>query len=437
MANRMKTVSIVIPVFNEENTIEEIIKRVLAADTLNLRKEIIIIDDKSTDKTRNILKKIKHKNIKVLKHSKNLGKGAALRTGFKKVTGQIVIVQDADLEYHPKEFNKLLKPIVEKKTKVVYGSRELSGKNTHSSAIFHAGGRLVTLATNFLFGSNLTDEATGYKVFETDFLKSIDLKCNKFEFCPEVTAHALKRKEKIIEVPIKYSPRHRAEGKKIKAWDGIEAIWTLIKVKLASASSMNESEKRHTSWGEDTKSTLDRIIEQMRFYRISKFIKNGSKVLDLGSGYNGSLLQKLESQIKSGVGIDISVNRNLKSNKIRLLKGRVDKKIKLRSNTFDAITSLAVIEHVSNPEKMITESLRLLKKGGHLIITTPSKYNKPLLEFLAFNLGVISKTEIADHKRYYDANSLRKELIDCGFKKRNISVKYFQGGLNVFAIAKK
>ncbi|WKZ25991.1 MAG: class I SAM-dependent methyltransferase [bacterium] len=192
---------------------------------------------------------------------------------------------------------------------------------------------------------------------------------------------------------------------------------------------------RKRSWGEENKSTLDTIIEYLRFNKINKYIPQNCVLLDLGCGYNGTLLKKYRNSIKKGVGIDLSVND--KDTDIKLIEGRIDKKIKLRSNEFDIITSLAVIEHVESPKTMLKEAYRLLKKDGILLITTPSKYNKPILEFLAFRINVISKDEIKDHKRYYDKFSLEKELALAGFSKNKIKVEYFQLGLNIFAIAKK
>lgn len=229
----LKTISIVIPVYNEEVTVLKIIDRVLKAPVLGLKKEIIIIDDGSTDNTSKILKKIKDKDLKIYSLRKNNGKGTALRYGFKKTKGDIILVQDADLEYHPKDYHKIIKPFIKNKALVVYGSREISGKNIQSSRMFHIGGRLVTAVTNLLYSSSLTDVPTGYKAFRKDVLMSLPLKCKRFEFCPEVTAHVLKRKIRIMEVPISYFPRTKKEGKKINASDGIEAIWTLLKVRIS------------------------------------------------------------------------------------------------------------------------------------------------------------------------------------------------------------
>jgi len=227
-----KTLSIIISAFNEEATIEELFKRVKNANTLGLKKEIIIVDDGSVDDTLKILKKLPKKNLKLVFHSKNKGKGAGVRSGIKASTGDIILIQDADLEYHPNQYPKLLRPFLKKNAKVVYGSRELSGKNRHSSAVFHLGGRMVTTLTNLLYGSSLTDVSTCYKVFDSKLIKKIPLRCVRFEFCPEVTAHILKRDIDIVEVPITYSPRSYMEGKKIKAKDGVEAFYTLVRVQL-------------------------------------------------------------------------------------------------------------------------------------------------------------------------------------------------------------
>ena len=222
--------SIIIPAYNEEKTIKEIIKRVKDQGISNIQKEIIVVDDGSTDKTYEILKNIE--GINLLRHIENKGKGHAIRTGLTKVTGDFVLIQDADLELSPEDYPDLLRPMLNGKAEVVYGSRILGKTNSEHSLLFYAGGRTVTLAANLIYGIKITDEPIGYKMFKTDLLKSLNLKCKRFEFCPEVTAKIAKRKIKIHEVPVKYNPRTKSEGKKLGVKDGIQAIWTLIKYRF-------------------------------------------------------------------------------------------------------------------------------------------------------------------------------------------------------------
>ncbi|HUS50785.1 MAG TPA: glycosyltransferase family 2 protein [Candidatus Paceibacterota bacterium] len=229
--------SVIIPAYNEKKTIWEIIQKVKATKIL---KEIIIIDDFSTDGTREYLKKLKDKEIQVFFHDKNYGKSHALRTGIKESKGDIIIIQDADLEYDPGDYYKLVKPIEQGKTKVVYGTR-FPTKKGHPSLLypyqsllnpFYFGNKILTNLANLLYKANITDEPTCYKVFDAKVLKSINLKSERFEFCPEVTAKVRKKGYKIYEVPIRYNPRTIKEGKKINWKDGIVAIWTLIKYRF-------------------------------------------------------------------------------------------------------------------------------------------------------------------------------------------------------------
>ncbi|RLB75771.1 MAG: glycosyltransferase family 2 protein, partial [Deltaproteobacteria bacterium] len=198
-----------------------------------VEKEIIVVDDGSTDGTAEILKEIskKDKNINIILKEKNEGKGSAIREGLKYVNGDVVVIQDADLEYEPTDWIEMLKFMEEKKADVVYGSRVL-GKNKKSSFVFYLGGRILSIITNFLYGAGITDEPTCYKMFNTEIIKSLNLKCRGFEFCPEVTAKIRKKGIKIYEVPIHYNPRSTKEGKKIRWKDGIIAIWTLIKYRF-------------------------------------------------------------------------------------------------------------------------------------------------------------------------------------------------------------
>jgi glycosyltransferase involved in cell wall biosynthesis len=223
--------SVIIPVYNEEATLEEIIGRVRATGLAN---EIIVVDDGSPDNSPAILKRLQNSDqptLRILWHERNQGKGAAIRTGLSAVTGDLVLVQDADLEYDPTDYPALLAPFVNPSVEVVYGSRNLR-RNPKSTLAFYWGGRLLSWITNWLYGSRITDEATGYKVIKTNLLRNIGLETDGFEFCPEVTAKLLQRGVAIDEVPISYHPRSRAEGKKIQWYDGLVAIWILVKYRF-------------------------------------------------------------------------------------------------------------------------------------------------------------------------------------------------------------
>ena len=231
--------SVIIPAYNEINTIKEIITKI---KLIKIPKEIIIVDDFSTDGTREYLRNLKDRGIKVFFHNKNYGKSHALRTAIKYATGDIIIIQDADLEYDPQDYYKLVKPIEQGKTKVVYGTR-FPKKRGHPSLLhpykslfnpFYFGNKILTILANVLYNAKITDEPTCYKIFDAKLLKSINLKSEKFEFCPEVTAKVRKKGHKIYEVPISYNPRTIEEGKKINWKDGVEAIWTLIKYKFVN-----------------------------------------------------------------------------------------------------------------------------------------------------------------------------------------------------------
>ncbi|MEW5694267.1 MAG: glycosyltransferase family 2 protein, partial [Candidatus Hydrogenedentota bacterium] len=191
-------------------------------------KENLIVDDGSDDGTTEILKNINDKDLKIIFHPKNYGKGTAIKTGLKNITGDLIIVQDGDLEYEPSEYIKLLHPILNNEAEIVYGSRILGSKN-RSYNRYYWGGRFLSSLTNMLYGSHLTDEPTCYKLFKKKVIDSINLECKGFEFCPEITSKALRIGYKIIEVPISYNPRSMAEGKKIRWYDGLYAIYILIK----------------------------------------------------------------------------------------------------------------------------------------------------------------------------------------------------------------
>ena len=221
--------SVVIPVYNERGTIEEILKRV---GSVPQDKEIIVVDDASTDGTTEWLKERAGEDLKVLFHQKNRGKGAALRTGFEQVTGNIVIIQDADLEYDPREYGRLIEPILDGRADVVYGSRFTGGPQRVLFFWHYVGNRFLTLLSDMLTNLNLSDMETCYKVFRADLLKEITIKSNRFGFEPEITARFSKLKCRIYEVPISYSGRTYEDGKKITWRDGLVALFHIIRFKF-------------------------------------------------------------------------------------------------------------------------------------------------------------------------------------------------------------
>jgi glycosyltransferase involved in cell wall biosynthesis len=222
--------SVVIPVYNEVDNIVEILKRVQA---LKLANEIIVVDDGSTDGTRDVLKKLDgKKKVRVILHECNQGKGGAVMTGLRAAQGDLLLIQDADLEYDPRDYPELLKPIKEGMADVVYGSRFLGGPRRVAMFWHMIANKMLTAMTNILYDTILTDMETGYKVFRRGVIDGMTIHAKRFDFEPEFTAKVLKRQYRIFEVPITFNPRDYSQGKKIKLRDAFEAVWTLLKYRF-------------------------------------------------------------------------------------------------------------------------------------------------------------------------------------------------------------
>lgn len=222
--------SVIIPVYNEVESIHEILKRVQAT---KLAKEIVVVDDGSQDGTREVLKKLDGKGgLCVVLHEQNQGKGAAVRSGMNAAHGDIILIQDADLEYDPRDYPRLLQPIQEGIADVVYGSRFLGGPRRATMYWHMVANKILTFMTNILYDTILTDMETGYKVFRRGVIDGMVIHANGFDFEPEFTAKVLKRRHRIYEVPITFNPRDYTEGKKIKLQDAFEAVWTLLKYRF-------------------------------------------------------------------------------------------------------------------------------------------------------------------------------------------------------------
>jgi len=224
--------SILIPVFNEEKTLQRLLARVLDSP---FQKEVLIVDDGSMDRTPEILDAFRGRgDVRLFRHDRNRGKGAAVRTAIVHVTGDIAIIQDADLEYDPQDYEKLITPIVNGEEEVVFGTRVPFG-NPHSYFRYYLGGRFLSLLVNLLYNQSITDEPCGYKAFDAQFLKSLRLERNGFDIDPEVTAKISSRGIRIREVSIRYMPRSFSEGKKIRWIDGLVAVWVLFKYRFSPA----------------------------------------------------------------------------------------------------------------------------------------------------------------------------------------------------------
>ena len=229
-STRYQKLSVIVPVFDERNTVVEIVRRMRAV-VLPVDLEIVIVDDGSTDGTGDVLRQLADSTVRIVLHEHNKGKGAAIRTGLEKVTGDLVLIQDADLEYDPEDWPKLLAPVLRGKAQVVYGSR-FTGERRNMLFLHWMGNRFLSLTTNVLYNTTLSDMETCYKLFDRSVIDGITIRASRFEFEPEITAKILRRGIRIYEVPISYTGREFDEGKKITWRDGFIALWTLVKYRF-------------------------------------------------------------------------------------------------------------------------------------------------------------------------------------------------------------
>jgi glycosyltransferase involved in cell wall biosynthesis len=230
---KIRKLSVIVPVYNERNTVVEVLRRMRAVelpDAIDL--EIIVVDDGSTDGTRDVLNQLRDSTVRILLHESNRGKGAAVRTGIEVASGDYVLIQDADLEYDPEDWPKLVAPVMRGRAQVVYGSR-FTGERRNMLFLHWIGNRMLSLVTNVLYNTTLSDMETCYKLVDRTLLVDLDLRCNRFDIEPEITAKILKRRIRIYEVPISYMGREFDEGKKITWRDGFAALWTLAKFRFA------------------------------------------------------------------------------------------------------------------------------------------------------------------------------------------------------------
>jgi dolichol-phosphate mannosyltransferase len=407
--------SIVIPSYNEDKYLAHVIKRVQDAKLPDgVDKEIIIVNDGSTDGTKQLLDS--YTDLTVIHKAKNEGKGSALKLGLQAVKGDYVIIQDGDLEYDPNDYIKMLQPILEGKTEVVFGSRNLNPNNISFSVSFYIGSLFLTRLFNFLFRTSFTDIFSCYKMFSANLIEDlIFLPSNDFVFDGIDLTYALsKRSKNIVEVPISYKSRSRQEGKKIGAIDGIKCILAMARIK----------------------SGLDQFIRDLRVKEVVHEIKKDAVVLDVGCGKECYLLRKIKDDAAYCYGIDKKI-KSWKASKLAITEFDFDAFVSFpfENEFFDQVTSSAVLEHVYHPEFMLEQIYRCLKKDGQILLTTPSKAAKPVLEFLAFKLRLIDEEEIRDHKHYFSKQELLDLFKKIGFK--DVKHSYFELGFNHLMVARK
>jgi len=417
--NRSPKLSVIVPVYNERYTIEEIVRRI---NNVAIDKEIIIVDDGSTDGTRDILQELKQDNLRIVLKNRNEGKGAALAVGFAHVTGDIVIVQDADLEYDPHEYHQLIKPIIDGNADVVYGSRFLSTQTRRALFFWHmVGNKLLTLLTDMVCNLTLTDIETCYKAFRSDIIKNITIEEPRFGFEPEITIKISRFNCRIYEVGIAYYGRNYYAGKKAGWKDGFEAIKCILKYGILRVVFNEEL-------------FLEKFLRRLCLKRILPHIKNSQVVCDIGCGSHFVLLRRISDMARECIGIDRKV-RSMAYSNLRILSMDIDDTLPLENESVDVVTMLATLEHFDNDKTILLEAKRILKPEGRLFITVPSRNAKWIIHFLAFGPGLISRSEIREHKRYYTPKSLQSLLFDCGFK--DIHIVSFEFGCNLFCSARR
>lgn len=407
--SKLKLLSILIPVYNERNTIIPVLENIISVKLdYKLEKEVVIVDDGSTDGTRDKIKAHladlqKRVKIKYFENEINSGKGASIRKAIEKCSGDIAIIQDADLEYDPNEYNVLLPPIMEGEADVVYGSRFLPTKYRRVLYYRHSlGNQFLTMLSNMFTDLNLSDMETCYKMFKTSLIKSIPIRSNRFGIEPEITAKIAKRQARIYEVPISYKGRTYIEGKKIGWKDAVSAFYTIVKYWIID--DIYHVSDKNILYA----MSLARNFNQWTVDQIKKYI--GENVLEIGSGLgNISILlgnkEKLTCSDISDEHLEyldavIGDKPSVEVKKLDISSDDID-----TTNKYDTVVCLNVIEHIEDDKRVANNIYSLLESGGHAVIIVP---NYPKL-YSSLDVAV-------EHIKRYDKESISQVLETAGFE---------------------
>ncbi len=402
--------SVIVPVYNERSLVRDLLARVLAVEDPCLAElEVVVVDDGSTDGTREVLRQLatEEPRLRYLEHTHNQGKGAAVRTGIAAATGDLTLFQDADLEYDPRDYPRLIRPFLEDGADVVYGSRFLAADRRRVLHYRHARiNRFLTGMSNFFTDLDLTDMETCYKVFRTELLKSLPLRSNDFSLEPEITAKIAKRGFRIFEVPISYLGRTHLEGKKIGWWDGLKAVATMFRFWLVDDAYAPDE------YGSHILTSLEKARRFNRWMADEVRPHVGARVLEIGAGIGNITVWLLPRD--RWMASDINPNyihylQNLTTAKPYLEVAKVDVErsdefIALRGR-FDTVICLNVLEHVGDPLQALRNMRSALAPGGRLVLYVP--HGQRLYSTL---------DEVLGHRCRYDRAMLERELAATGFE---------------------
>jgi glycosyltransferase involved in cell wall biosynthesis/phospholipid N-methyltransferase len=407
-ASQALVLSVVIPVYNERFLVGELLRRVRAAEVPELRGlEVIVVDDGSTDGTREILAEIKASwpELQLILHAENRGKGAAVRTGIAAARGDLTVIQDADLEYDPRDYARMVKPFLEDGADVVYGSRFLASERRRVLYFRHTlGNRLITLLSNWFTDLNLTDVETCYKMFRTPLLRSIPIRSNDFAMEPEITAKIAKRNCRVFEVPISYMGRTYREGKKIGWRDGLKALKTIVRYRVI------DDLYDYDEYGSHILHDLEHVQRFNRWMVEAIEPWAGSNVLEIGAGIGNitALLLPRDCYVASDINPHyLSYLRNMATGKPYLRVEQIDltsrDDFKAWRAAFDTVVCLNVLEHVADPRAALANISTALRPGGRLLLYVPQ------------GQGLYSSLdEVLGHRCRYDRASLEAELEEAG-----------------------